>query len=73
MMNPDPQRQREIYVKQISELLNAVGMAPEELDAKLDRQLETEGGIDALSFDGLQKVIAWLEGKSNQAVNGNVK
>lgn len=59
----DPVRRREGYIERIKSLLDAVGMIRAGLDVKIDRQLQTEGGIDTLSFDGLQKVITWLESK----------
>lgn len=56
----DPVKRRDAYVAEIQILLRELGINQAELDRKINRQLETDGGIDALGFDGLEKVIAWL-------------
>lgn len=64
-IDSNPVRQREAYVEQISQLLVAAGISQSELDEKINRQLETDGGVDSLGFDELRKVIAWLETRAS--------
>ncbi len=61
----DPVTRRDSYVARIRALLPAAGLTETQLNRKLDAQLQTDGGLDALNFEGLEKVIAWLEGKKD--------
>jgi hypothetical protein len=46
----DPVKRRAKYIEQIGSLLTEVGLSQEELDRKINRQLEIEDGIDALEL-----------------------
>lgn len=61
--DPDPLRRREAYVARVRGLLSAVGLTEARLNRKIDEQLQTDGGLDALGFAELEKVIEWLDGK----------